>query len=303
MQRSNADVGGRLIEMAETEFMVRGRGRISSIADIESIVVDAQVAAQPVQLREVASVEIGPDIKRGIAEKNGRGEVVAGIVTMRYGANALSVIRAVKEKIRELGAGLPPGVVISKAYDRSGLIERSVTTLTRQLIEELLVVVLVCVLFLWHARSALVSVVVLPLGILASFVVMRALNMSANIMSLGGIAIAIGTMVDASVVMIENLHKHKEAAREEGNAADHWELVRRALARGGAGALLLAARDHGLVPAGLRAGGPGGPAVQTPGPHQDAGDGLRGGLDRDSDAGLDGPVREGNAAAREREPC
>ena len=224
VRRSNDDVGGRVIEMAETEFMVRGRGSIASISDIESIVVGTGPDSRPIRLSEVADVAVGPDIKRGIAEKNGRGEVVSGIVTMRYGENALKVIRAVKSKIEEIKDGLPPGVVIRKAYDRSGLIERSIATLTRQLVEEVLIVALVCIVFLWHAQSALVSVVVLPLGILVSFIVMRALDINANIMSLGGIAIAIGAMVDASVVMVENLHKHKEA----DSKSDHWALVTRA---------------------------------------------------------------------------
>ena len=224
IQRSNRDVGGRLIEMAETEYMVRGRGRVRSVRDLETLVVGTTSEGTPVQLADVAEVNVGPDIKRGIAEKNGAGEVVAGIVTMRYGENALRVIDAVKAKIAEISPGLPEGVVIRKAYDRSGLIRRSVGTLSKQLLEELLIVALVCIVFLWHARSALVSVVVLPLSILASLFVMRLFGVSANIMSLGGIAIAIGTMVDAAVVMVENLHKHKE----EGDDVPHWELVRRA---------------------------------------------------------------------------
>lgn len=224
VRRSNNDVGGRVVEMAEAEYMVRAGGSIGSIQDLESVVVGMGPEATPVQLREIATVAMGPNIKRGIAEKNGRGEVVAGIVTMRYGENALNVINAVKERIAEISAGLPDGVVIRKAYDRSGLIERSLDTLSRQLIEEVLIVAGVCVLFLWHARSALVSAFILPLGILVSFILMRFLGINANIMSLGGIAIAIGTMVDASVVMVENLHKH----RESGTAGDHWDVVRKA---------------------------------------------------------------------------
>jgi len=225
VRRSNADVGGRVLEMAETEFMVRGRGSLHAIEDLENVAIGADVDGSPLRLAQVAAVAMGPDIKRGIAEKNGRGEVVAGIVTMRYGGNALALIRRVKAKIAELQAGLPDGVVIRTAYDRSGLIERSIATLTRQLIEEILIVAAVCLLFLWHARSALVSALVLPLGVLASFLLMRVFGIGADIMSLGGLAIAIGTMVDASVVMVENLHKHKELA---GPGADHWALVRRA---------------------------------------------------------------------------
>ena len=225
IKRSNQDVGGRVIEMAETEYMIRGRGSIGSIRDLETIAIGHNGQGTPISLGDVATVEIGPDIKRGIAEKNGKGEVVAGIVTMRYGENALDVINSVKTKIAEIQTGLPDGVVIRKAYDRSGLIGRSIGTLARQLIEELLIVALVCVVFLWHARSALVSTVVLPLAILVSFIVMNALGINANIMSLGGIAIAIGAMVDASVVMVENFHKHRESA---GDDADHWEVVRTA---------------------------------------------------------------------------
>ena len=225
IQRSNEDVGGRVVELAETEFMVRGRGRLESLEDLRAVALGTDENGTPVHLFEVADVQYGPDIKRGIAEKNGTGEVVAGIVTMRYGENALEVISAVKERIRELQPGLPAGVVLRKAYDRSRLIEQSIATLRRQLLEELAIVALVCVLFLWHARSALVAAVVLPLGILTAFGVMRLFGVSANIMSLGGIAVAVGAMIDAAVVMVENLHKHKEAAKPED---DHWELVRRA---------------------------------------------------------------------------
>ena len=223
IRRSNEDVGGRVIEMGETEFMVRSKGGIESVRDLEQVTLGLDGSGTPIRLEDVATVELGPDMKRGIAEKNGQGEVVAGIVTMAYGENALRVIEAVKGKIAELEKGLPEGVVIRKAYDRSALIERSIATLVWQLLEELGIVALVCVLFLWHARSALVSVIVLPLALLVSFLAMRALGVSANIMSLGGIAVAIGAMVDAGVVMVENFHKHREAAGDDG---DHWTLVR-----------------------------------------------------------------------------
>lgn len=222
IKRSNNDVGGRVVEMAETEYMLRGRGYIQSIEDIEKIAVGADENGTPILLRDLATIEIGPDIKRGIAEKNGEGEVVAGIVTMRYGENALAVIERVKKKIAEIQPGLPDGVVIRRAYDRSGLIHRSIRTLGKQLLEELGIVALVCILFLWHARSALVSAVSLPLGILVSFIIMRAMGINANIMSLGGIAVAIGAMVDAAVVMVENLHKHKE---HDPEGTDHWQQV------------------------------------------------------------------------------
>jgi len=226
VKRSNNDVGGRLLEMSETEYMVRGRGYIRGIEDIESVVVKAGApGGAPVLLHDVARVQMGPDIRRGIAEKNGEGEVVGGIVVMRHGENARTVIENVKKKISEISAGLPEGVEIKTAYDRSGLIRRSIDTLSRELLQQMIIVVLVCMLFLWHARSALVAAISLPLGILISFIVMRYLGINANIMSLGGIAIAIGAMVDASVVLVENAHKHLE--RQPGvTGAARWRLVK-----------------------------------------------------------------------------
>jgi Cu(I)/Ag(I) efflux system membrane protein CusA/SilA len=228
VKRSNNDVGGRLLEMSETEYMVRGRGYIKGIEDVEKVVVKAAGDnTAPVLLRDVARIQMGPDIRRGIAEKNGEGEVVGGIVVMRYGENALDVIGNVKTKIAEISAGLPEGVEIHTAYDRSALIERSIDTLSHELIQQMIIVVLVCVLFLWHVRSALVAAVSLPLGILVSFVVMRILGINANIMSLGGIAIAIGAMVDAAVVLVENAHKHLER-RPGVRGAERWRLIKEA---------------------------------------------------------------------------
>jgi len=228
VKRSNNNVGGRLLEMSETEYMVRGRGYIGSIEDIEKVVIKAgDESGTPVMLRDVARVQMGPDIRRGIAEKNGEGEVVGGIVVMRYGGNALEVIENVKKKITEISAGLPKGVEIHTAYDRSALIHRSIDTLRHELVQQMIIVALVCVLFLWHARSALVAAVSLPLGILVSFIVMRILGVNANIMSLGGIAIAIGAMVDAAVVLVENAHKHLER-RPEAAGAERWRLIKTA---------------------------------------------------------------------------
>lgn len=222
IQKNNNDVGGGVLEIAETEFMVRGRGYIKELEDIENVVIHSSREGTPVLLRDVAQVVMGAEMKRGIAEKNGLGEVVAGIVVMRYGENALKTIDGVKKKIRQIESGLPEGVVIKKAYDRSALIHRSINTLKHQLIEEMIIVALVCVIFLMHVRSALVSAITLPVGVLISFIVMRILGIGANIMSLGGIAIAIGAMVDASVVLVENVHKHKERKDRE---RDHWRLV------------------------------------------------------------------------------
>src|SRR3989338_744470 len=210
---SNRDVGGRGVEMAETEYMVRGKGYLRGKGDIENLVVKAE-RGTPVLLRDIARVELGPDERRGIAELNGEGEVVSGIVMARYGQNALEVIRNIKNKIAEIAPGLPEGVSIQGVYDRSELIERAIATLKYTLFEEGLIVAAVCMVFLMHARSALVAIVMLPIGALIAFIAMRSLGLNSNIMSLGGIAIAIGAMVDAAIVMIENAHKHLERLKE-----------------------------------------------------------------------------------------
>jgi Cu(I)/Ag(I) efflux system membrane protein CusA/SilA len=210
VRASNRDVGGRTIEMSETEYMVRGRGYLRGISDIEKIVLRADAGGTPIMLKDVARVEIGPDERRGIADLDGAGEVVGGIALKRDGADALSTIRSVKDRIAELLPGLPDGVSIRAVYDRSELIDRAIANLKRTLIEESLIVSLVCALFLLHARSALVAILTLPLGVLISFAGMHALGIGSNIMSLGGIAIALGAMVDAAIVMIENAHKHIE---------------------------------------------------------------------------------------------
>ena len=206
---SNMDVGGRVVELAETEFMVRGRGYLKSIADIESIVLKVQ-GGTPVLVKDVAQVELVPDERRGLTELNGEGEVVSGIAVQRYGQNALSVIGSVKERLAEIQGSLPEGTAIVPVYDRSDLIHRAIATLKVTLLEESAIVALVCFVFLLHARSALVAIITLPLGILIAYVCMWALGISSNIMSLGGIAIAIGAMIDAAIVMIENAHKHLE---------------------------------------------------------------------------------------------
>ena len=206
---SNRDVGGRVIEMAEAEYMVRGRGYLRGRADIEALVVKSD-RGTPVLIRDVARVEVGPDERRGVTELNGEGEVVSGIAMARYGQNALEVIGNIKDKIAEVASGLPAGVEIIAVYDRSELIHRAIDTLQRTLIEESLIVAAVCIVFLLHVRSALVAILMLPVGILIAFIAMRLLGMNSNIMSLGGIAIAIGAMIDAAIVMIENAHKHLE---------------------------------------------------------------------------------------------
>ena len=209
IRASNRETGGRVVEMAEAEFMVRGRGYLSGTADLEQIVLKAD-GATPVLLRDVARIELGPDERRGLGELDGEGEAVGGIALQRFGQNALDVIEGVKARIREIAAGLPAGVTIEPVYDRSELIHQAIGTLTTTLIEESLVVAAVCMLFLLHVRSALVAIVSLPVGVLIAFIAMQALGIGSNIMSLGGIAIAIGAMVDAAIVMIENAHKHLE---------------------------------------------------------------------------------------------
>ncbi len=222
IKRSNNDVGGRLVEMAEMEFMVRGLGYIKSLDDIRSIPVGIDDNGTPVRIRDIATVQLGPELRRGLAEWNGEGEVVGGVVIMRFGENALAVINGIKKRLEELKAGLPEGVVLHTAYDRSGLINRAVDNLQEKLIEEILIVALVCIVFLLHFRSAFVAVITLPIGILISFTVMYSQGINANIMSLGGIAIAIGVMVDAAIVMVENAHKHLE--RDAGKK-EHWQII------------------------------------------------------------------------------
>jgi Cu(I)/Ag(I) efflux system membrane protein CusA/SilA len=222
IQRSNNDVGGKLIEMGETEFMVRGLGYIKSIQDLYDIPLGVNQRGTPILLKNIATVKIGPELRRGIADFNGTGEAVGGVVIMRYGGNALETIKKVKQKLEELKAGLPEGVRIVPVYDRSGLILRAVDNLKRTLIEESIIVTLVCIVFLFHLRSALVAIFTLPVGIFISLMIMQKQGINANIMSLSGIAIAIGAMVDGAIVMIENAHKHIE---RDGGKKPHWELI------------------------------------------------------------------------------
>ena len=214
IQSSNADVGAMVMELSEREYMVRGLGYLRSIGDIENVVVGATAAGTPIRVAQLGRVSIGPAVRRGIADLDGRGDAVGGIVVMRFGENALTTINHVKAKLAEVRKGLPSGVVVRPVYDRSDLIERSIDNLRGKLLEESLIVALVCILFLLHARSALVAILTLPVGILIAFVAMRWVGVGADIMSLGGIAIAIGAMIDAAIVMIENMHKHLERAIE-----------------------------------------------------------------------------------------
>jgi Cu(I)/Ag(I) efflux system membrane protein CusA/SilA len=211
VKRANQETGGSVIELAEAEYMVRATGYLQSIQDIENIPLGMGKEGIPILLKDVAHVQIGPQIRRGVAELNGQGEVTGGIVVMRFGKNAQETIKGVKEKLIELKGSLPKGVEIIPTYDRSGLINRAITNLWRTLAEESLIVALVCLVFLFHLRSSLVAIVTLPIGILIAFIIMHSQGINANIMSLGGIAIAIGAMIDAAIVMIENAHKKIEA--------------------------------------------------------------------------------------------
>jgi len=221
---SNRDVGGRAVEMAETEYMVRGMGYLRGADDIADLVVKAD-RGTPVRVRDVARVELVPDERRGVTELNGEGEVVSGIAMARYGQNALEVIANLKAKVAEIAPGLPAGVTVQPVYDRSELIHRAIATLQRTLLEESLIVAAVCVVFLLHVRSALVAILMLPVGILMAFIAMRLLGMSSNLMSLGGIAIAIGAMIDAAIVMIENAHKHLERLPPEHSQQQRFDAM------------------------------------------------------------------------------
>ena len=238
LKRANQETGGSVVEMAEAEYVVRATGYLASLDDFRAVPIRTAAGGVPVTLGDVATVQTGPEMRRGIAELNGEGEVAGGVIVMRQGKNAREVIDGVKARLAELRAGLPPGVDVVTTYDRSGLIDRAVDNLTSKLIEEFLVVAFVCALFLWHVRSALVAILTLPLGILAAFVVMRAQGVNANIMSLGGIAIAIGAMVDAAVVMIENAHKHLERWAHDHPGAElkgdeRWRVITAAAAEVG----------------------------------------------------------------------
>ena len=223
LQNANADVGAMVMELSEREYMVRGLGYLKSITDIENVVVGASASGIPIRVAELGRVAIGPAVRRGVAELDGRGDAVGGIVVMRFGENALATIRRVKAKLEIVKKGLPPGVVVTPVYDRSDLIDRAIENLRGKLLEESIIVAVVCVVFLLHVQSALVAIITLPIGILMAFIAMRFIGVGADMMSLGGIAIAIGAMIDGAIVMIENMHKHLERAidakeREAGSS-------------------------------------------------------------------------------------
>src|SRR2546425_3996793 len=213
---SNSEVGGRVVEFTGKEYLVRGRGYIQAIQDIENLPLGGDGKGTPILISDVARVELGPDMRRGVAEFNGEGEVTGGIVVVRYGQNVMNVIQAVKEKIEEVRTGLPKGVDVVVTYDRSDLIERSIETLKHTLIEELIIVSIVILIFLWHVPSAVIPIITIPIAVILSFIPMYASGVTSNIMSLGGIAIAIGAMVDAAIVVVEQTHKKLEQWEAEG---------------------------------------------------------------------------------------
>lgn len=230
VQRANSEVGGSVLELGESEYMVRASGYLQKLDDFRAIPLGSNAAGAPIRLGDVATVQLGPEMRRGVTELNGEGEVAGGVIIMRSGKNARATIQAVKSKLEDLEHSLPAGVEIVPTYDRSQLIDRAVTNLTDKLIEEFIVVAVVCALFLWHLRSALVAIISLPLGLLTALIIMRYQDVSANIMSLGGVAIAIGAMVDAAVVMIENAHKHLESWNhahpgESLAGAARWKVI------------------------------------------------------------------------------
>ncbi len=228
IQQSNNDVNGRIIEMSEMEYMVRGLGYIKSIDDLKNIAIGSSPATgSPIYLKDVADISLGPELRRGLSDWNGKGESVGGIIVMRYGENALEVIERVKARLNELKKSLPEGVIIHTAYDRSALIDRAINNLKDKLTEETIVVALIIILFLLHFRSSLVAIFTLPTAVLISFLIMKLQGINANIMSLGGIAIAIGAMVDASIIIVENAHSHLEREQEKppGERKPHWKLI------------------------------------------------------------------------------
>ena len=301
IQNANQETGGSVIELAEAEYMVRARGYVKAEEDLRQVPLGKDRNGTPILLEDIARIRRGPEMRRGVADLDGLGEVAGGIVVMRYGENALATIDRVKARLAQLRKGLPQGVEIVETYDRSALIKRAVSTLTHKLVEEFIVVALVCALFLLHARSALVAVIVLPVGILAAFVVMRLQGINANIMSLGGIAIAIGVMVDAAIVMIENVHKRLEKSGASG--PERRAVMGQAVAEVGPALFFsLLIITLSFLPVFTLAGA-GGQAVRAARLHQDLRDGRRGAAVRHAGAGADGLFRARAHPPRAAQPA
>src|SRR5438128_6169171 len=238
IRRSNNEVGGRLVEFNGTEYLVRGRGYVRSVADVEQIAVGTDGNGTPVLVRDIGRVQLGPDLRRGLADLDGDGEVVGGVVVMRHGENALRVIDGVKARLREVEKSLPSGLEIVPVYDRSTLIDRAIDTLRHTLAEALLVVSAVILVFLWHIPSALIPIFTIPIAVLLAFITMRAMGLTANIMSLGGIAVAIGAMVDAAIVVVEQTHKKLEHWQAAGRPGSFRDVVVTAVKAGGGPSLV-----------------------------------------------------------------
>jgi len=254
IKKSNNDVGGRLMEMGETEFMVRGLGYIRSIDDLKSVSIGInQTSGTPIYLKDIATIDIGPELRRGIADWNGEGETVGGIIIQRFGENGLAVIERVKKRLEELKSSLPDDVEIITAYDRSDLIHRAVEYLNDKLLEESLIVALVIILFLLHFRSSLVAIFTLPTAVLAALLVMKLQGINANIMSLGGIAIAIGAMVDAAIIMVENSHSHilHNQLKPKEEQKPHWAVILESSKEVGTFYFLFTSCDCGFISPGI----------------------------------------------------
>ena len=302
IRKGNRDTGARVLEFTGREYMVRGRGYIQDIPDIENIVVGTDERGTPILVKNIGHVTLGPDIRRGSTELDGTGEVVGGIVVVRFGVNSYDVIQRVKEKIKEITPSLPQGVKIVTTYDRSDLIERSIATLKEKLIEESIIVSLVIILFLFHFRSALVPILTLPIAILLSFLAMYGIKLGSNIMSLGGIAIAIGAMVDAAIIMVENAHTRLEEWENAGKTHPPKRSPDPGGQRSGEAPVLLPADHHRLFPAHFHSAGAGGKALQAPGLHQDLRHVLRRFSLRDPGAGSHDPPDPGEDPAGGEEP-
>ncbi|VCY05131.1 oqxB_1_EU370913 [Klebsiella pneumoniae] len=292
LDASNQEAGGSSVELAEAEYMVRASGYLQTLDDFKNIVLKTGDNGVPVYLGDVARVQIGPEMRRGIAELNGEGEVAGGVVILRSGKNAREVISAVKEKLASLQSSLPEGVEVVTTYDRSQLIDRAIDNLSYKLLEEFIVVALVCALFLWHVRSALVAIISLPLGLCFAFIMMHFQGLNANIMSLGGIAIAVGAMVDAAIVMIENAHKRLEEWEHqhpgEKLSNDTLENNYRGLGGGRPGAVYQPADHHPVVYPDFHPRRPGGQTVRPAGLHQNLVDGRGGAAGDRGDPDPDG---------------
>ncbi len=260
VRSGNNDVGGRLVELSGREYMVRGRGYVKSIADIENLVLKAE-GGTPVMVKDVATVALGPEMRRGVADLDGEGDVVGGIVVMRHGENALNVIDRVKAKLEELKPSLPKGVEVVTTYDRSELIDRAIETVKDKLIEEIIIVSIIILIFLWHIPSAIIPIVTIPVSVALAFIPMYLMGLNANLMSLAGIAISIGVLVDGAIVEVENAYNKIHHWMQDGKKGDFHQVRLEALLEVGPGRLLLAARHRGRVHAGLHPGRPGGPAV------------------------------------------